>query len=101
MDVGCGMAFCTDVAKLLEEYMFKNLPECRKRIGLSQIVKQADQRLTQAGFFLAFRRPGFFLSTRLASDVTVPAARLISNGYRKTIVSLTSSKGWFQGWFVD
>ena len=36
------------------------------------------QRLTQAGFFLAFRRPGFFLSTRLASEVTVPAANLLA-----------------------
>jgi hypothetical protein len=67
--------------KLLEEYMFRSLAECGKRIDLSRIAKQADQRLTQAGFFLAFRRPGFFLSTRLASDVTVPATRLISNRY--------------------
>lgn len=81
MDFGCEMALCTGAAKLLEEYMFTGLAECRnKRIDLSHIVKQADQRLTQAGFFLAFRRPGFFLSTRLASDVTVPAARLISIG---------------------
>jgi hypothetical protein len=89
---GCEMALCIDAAKLLEEYMFRSLAECRKRIDLSSIVKQADQRLTQAGFFLAFRRPGFFLSTRLASDVTVPAARLISIGYQKIMVSLTPSK---------
>ena len=82
----CQMDLCTDVANLLEEYMFRSLVECGKRIGLSRIVKQADQRLTQAGFFLAFRRPGFFLSTRLASDVTVPAVRLISNRYQKTMV---------------
>ena len=28
--------------KPLEEYMFRSLAECRKRIGLSRIVKQAD-----------------------------------------------------------
>lgn len=70
-------------------------------MDLSRIVKQADQRLTQAGFFLAFRRPGFFLSTRLASDVTVPATRLISIGYQKIMVSLTPSKCRLQGWFMD
>lgn len=38
------------------------------------------QRLTQAGFLRAFSRPGFFLSTRLASDVTQPAANELASG---------------------
>jgi hypothetical protein len=35
--------------------------------------------LTQAGFLRAFRRPGFFLSTRRASNVTHPAENLLAS----------------------
>jgi hypothetical protein len=32
MDFGCEMALFTGVAKLLEEYMFRGLAECRRKI---------------------------------------------------------------------
>lgn len=53
--------------------MYCTITQMRYTIGLVTF-----HRLTQAGFFLALTRPGFFRSTRRASKVTQPAVTFVS-----------------------